>query len=75
MRKAAKAGKPRQLDLFGDFNGLPFQQQIDFYRHDANWSSRMVLGDSLLVMTSLAEKGGLTRSPTHPHTHTAFSPR
>jgi adenine-specific DNA-methyltransferase len=32
---------------------------IDFYRHESNWSNRMVLGDSLLVMTSLAEKEGL----------------
>ena len=59
VRKAAEAGKPRQLDLFADFNGLPFEQQIDFYHHDANWANRMILGDSLLVMTSLAEKEGL----------------
>jgi adenine-specific DNA-methyltransferase len=50
-----------QLDLFGDFNGLPeeFDQRIDFYHHEGNWSNRMILGDSLLVMTSLAEKEGL----------------
>jgi adenine-specific DNA-methyltransferase len=50
-----------QLDLFADFNGLPeeFDQRIDFYQHDANWSNRFILGDSLLVMTSLAEKEGL----------------
>ncbi|MEW6672504.1 MAG: site-specific DNA-methyltransferase [Thermodesulfobacteriota bacterium] len=50
-----------QLDLFADFNGGPegFEQKIDFYRHDQNWSNRMILGDSLLVMTSLAEKEGL----------------
>src|SRR3990170_770043 len=50
-----------QLSLFADFNGLPeeFDQRIDFYQHDANWSNRMILGDSLLVMTSLAEKEGL----------------
>jgi adenine-specific DNA-methyltransferase len=52
---------PRQLDLFADFNGLPedFEQRIDFYKHDGHWSNRMILGDSLLVMTSLAEKEGL----------------
>ncbi len=51
----------KQLDLFADFNGGPegFEQKIDFYRHNQNWSNRMILGDSLLVMTSLAEKEGL----------------
>ena len=51
----------RQLDLFADFNGLPdeFDQRVDFYHHDGHWSNRMILGDSLLVMTSLAEKEGL----------------
>lgn len=50
----------RQLDLFGDFNGIEdFAQKVDFYQHDQHWSNRMILGDSLLVMTSLAEKEGL----------------
>ena len=31
----------------------------DFYHHDQRWSNRMLLGDSLLVMSSLAEKEGL----------------
>ena len=50
-----------QLNLFADFNGGPadFAQKIDFYHHEQNWSNRMILGDSLLVMTSLAEKEGL----------------
>ncbi len=50
-----------QPDLFPDFNGLPaeFDQRVDFYKHDGHWSNRMILGDSLLVMTSLAEKEGL----------------
>lgn len=54
-------GGDEQLDLFADFNGLPeeFDQRIDFYQHDGHWSNRMILGDSLLVMTSLAEKEGL----------------
>jgi len=48
-------------NLFADFNGGPtdFEQKVDFYRHEQNWSNRMILGDSLLVMTSLAEKEGL----------------
>ena len=36
-----------------------FDKKIDFYHHEQNWSNRMILGDSLLVMTSLAEKEGL----------------
>jgi len=49
-----------QLDLFADFNGIP--QGVDrteFYQHDQNWSNRMILGDSLQVMASLAEREGL----------------
>ena len=45
--------------LFADFNGIKFEEMIEFYRHEQNWSNRMILGDSLLVMTSLAEKEGL----------------
>lgn len=50
-----------QLSLFSDFNGLPeeFDQRVDFYHHEGNWSNRLILGNSLLVMTSLAEKEGL----------------
>ncbi len=45
--------------LFADFDGLEFEQLVDFYNHDANWSNRMILGDSLLAMTSLADKENL----------------
>ncbi|MCC6483726.1 MAG: site-specific DNA-methyltransferase [Armatimonadetes bacterium] len=56
----ASPAPPAQLDLFGDaFNGLPFEEQIQFYEHANHWSNRMILGDSLLVMNSLAEKEGL----------------
>ena len=49
-----------QLDLFADFNGLPEgADRTDFYQHEANWSNRMILGDSLNVMASLAEREGL----------------
>ncbi|TVQ91156.1 MAG: site-specific DNA-methyltransferase, partial [Chromatiaceae bacterium] len=49
-----------QLDLFADFNGIPKDaDKTDFYRHDQNWSNRMILGDSLQVMASLAEREGL----------------
>ncbi len=47
-------------DLFADFNGLPdLEAKTEFYQHDANWSNRMILGDSLSVMASLAEREGL----------------
>ncbi len=49
----------QQLSLFGDFNGIEFEQMIEFYQHHQHWTNRMILGDSLLVMTSLAEKEGL----------------
>ena len=49
-----------QPDLFADFNGLPSEDaKTEFYQHDANWSNRMILGDSLQVMASLAEREGL----------------
>ena len=50
-----------QPNLFADFNGGPtdFDKKVDFYHHEQNWSNRLILGDSLLVMTSLAEKEGL----------------
>ena len=54
-------GKPEwQADLFADFNGLISEEaKTEFYQHDANWSNRMILGDSLQVMASLAEREGL----------------
>ena len=56
----AIAEKGYQADLFSDFNGLPEgADRTDFYEHDANWSNRMILGDSLQVMASLAEREGL----------------
>ena len=54
------AGIGPQIDLFADFNGLPATDaRTDFYAHDAHWSNRMILGDSLQVMASLAEREGL----------------
>jgi len=49
-----------QIDLFADFNGLPDNDaRTEFYQHDQHWSNRMILGDSLQVMASLAEREGL----------------
>ena len=62
IRLGGANGEPsgEQIDLFADFNGLPDgNARTEFYRHDANWSNRMILGDSLQVMASLAEREGL----------------
>lgn len=48
-----------QPDLFSDFNGIDPEAKTEFYAHDQNWSNRMILGDSLQVMASLAEREGL----------------
>jgi len=56
--KAQESG--HQIDLFADFNGIPKGvDKTEFYQHDQNWSNRMILGDSLQVMASLAEREGL----------------
>ena len=58
-RDDAKAAEA-QIDLFADFNGLPDDNaKTEFYQHDAHWANRMILGDSLQVMASLAEREGL----------------
>jgi adenine-specific DNA-methyltransferase len=61
LRRVSKEGvEPPIRDLFADFNGLPdIEAKYEFYAHAANWSNRMILGDSLLVMNSLAEKEGV----------------
>jgi len=51
---------PPQPTLFADFNGLPKgAERTEFYQHHGNWSNRMILGDSLRVMASLAEREGI----------------
>jgi len=60
LLKETQTGKTRQLDLFADFNGIPNDaDRTEFYRHEQNWTNRMILGDSLQVMASLAEREGL----------------
>lgn len=57
LRRTAAAGQPEpEATLFDTFDGLDELDKIDFYRHAANWSNRMILGDSLQVMASLAER-------------------
>ena len=54
--EARKEKQEPQISLFADFNGIEFEDLVDFYKHEQNWSNRMILGDSLLVMTSLAKR-------------------
>lgn len=62
FRRELEGGEPEQsaaqLDLFATTfeGGLDFDARVDFYNHASDWSNRMILGDSLLVMNSLAEK-------------------
>ena len=56
LRRTAKTGEPEPETLmFEGFDGLDELAAVEFYEHDANWSNRMILGDSLQVMASLAE--------------------
>lgn len=58
--RAKTAKDAPQFDMFADFNGLPdAEAATEFYQHDQHWSNRMISGDSLSVMASLAEREGL----------------
>lgn len=58
--KSGEQSSQQQPDLFADFNGFPEDvDKTDFYQHDGHWANRMILGDSLHVMASLAEREGL----------------
>jgi adenine-specific DNA-methyltransferase len=55
--KQSASEKDHAPDLFADFNGLHDPEaRLEFYQHDQHWSNRMILGDSLYVMASLAER-------------------
>ena len=47
-----------QRDLFADPQ-LDYARAVQFYRHDIDWTNRMILGDSLQVMASLAHREDL----------------
>lgn len=50
-----------QMSMFAEFNGRPkdIEAHTEFYEHDQDWQNRMILGDSLMVMASLAERENL----------------
>jgi adenine-specific DNA-methyltransferase len=59
-RKNGSGTNGNQLPLFETANeNPPLRDAIDFYRHDHNWTNRLIAGDSLLVMNSLLEKEGM----------------
>ncbi|WP_245268678.1 hypothetical protein [Mesorhizobium sp. WSM2561] len=54
---AKRASETDAPDLFADFNGLADPEaRAEFYQHSQHWTNRFVLGDSLQVMASLAER-------------------
>jgi adenine-specific DNA-methyltransferase len=58
-RAGARPPDEEAPDLFSDFNGLAPDARTEFYQHDQHWSNRMILGDSLQVMASLAQREGM----------------
>ena len=48
-----------QRDLFGE-KPVPEGGARAYYQHDMDWANRLILGDALQVMTSLARREGLT---------------
>lgn len=59
VRATAMTEQPAQMSLFEEYNTLSFEEQVEFYQHEQHWANRFILGDSMAVMASLAEKEGL----------------
>lgn len=53
-----RADQSSMFGLFADPQ-MPMSKQVDAYAHRSGWVNRMVLGDSLVVMNSLARYEGL----------------
>ena len=47
-----------QRELFADPQQT-YDKALEFYRHDVDWANRLILGDSLMVMSSLAHREDL----------------
>ncbi|WP_246753366.1 DNA methyltransferase [Methylorubrum sp. DB1722] len=58
-RSGSRPPEDETPDLFSDFNGLDPEARTEFYQHNQHWSNRMILGDSLQVMASLAQREGM----------------
>ncbi len=63
LEKTMKNKQETQHTLFHYFetsdSNPPLRDAVEFYKHDQNWSNRLIAGDSLLVMNSLLEKEGM----------------
>lgn len=54
-------GNGAQARLFeNEKHNRPLREAVEFYKHENNWSNRLIAGDSLLVMNSLLQKENLT---------------
>lgn len=60
-RRGEAGGGPDLFDHFG-LTEEDREAEVEFYRHSRKWSNRMILGDSLAVMASLAQREGLRGS-------------
>ena len=49
-----------QMDWFAEFNGLPADAKYDWYKYKGHWSNRIIRGNSVDVMASLAAKEGMS---------------
>jgi len=47
-----------QRDMFADPR-QPYHEAVQFYQHEVGWANRLILGDSLTVMNSLATRENL----------------
>ena len=47
-----------QRELFADPQQT-YDKALEFYKHDVDWTNRLILGDSLMVMSSLAKREDL----------------
>ena len=59
-RRSCKVAKREdvQRDLFADPE-QEYREAVQFYKHPMDWTNRMILGDSLAVMASLARREAL----------------
>ena len=63
-----------QIDLFSDFNGIPEgADKTEFYQHEPNWSNRLIVGDSLQIMASLAEPRGASAASSSAFASTCLT--
>ncbi|MCY3734537.1 MAG: site-specific DNA-methyltransferase, partial [Chloroflexi bacterium] len=57
LTQAATDGE--QMDWFSEFNGLPVAAKYDWYKYKGHWQNRIIRGNSVDVMASLAAKEGM----------------